>query len=114
MTYFYWFILQTSIDHPSINDRPSIDSFSPVSEQWQYLSRTGRWSVQIETTVAPREAIDLYKSFISMSRCWVNEAIYINGLPVGGPWDAQRFHIFVQTYAITYAQVALVPLLSLT
>ena len=60
MTYFYWFILKSSADNPDSNTRPSIDSFSPLRERWQYLDRSGRWSVQVESEVTPSEAVGLF------------------------------------------------------
>lgn len=110
MTYFYWFILKASADNPDINTRPSIDSFSPVRERWQYLDRSGRWSVQIESEVTPSEAVGLYYDFTAMSRSWINGAVFVNGDAVGGPWNAEAFPAFVDGYALTYAQAPLLPL----
>ena len=45
-----------------------------------------------------------------MSRCWVNAAVFVNGEPVGGPWEADRFPEFVNTYELTYAGAELIPL----
>jgi hypothetical protein len=103
MTYFYWFILKASADSPDSNTKPSIDSFSPLREQWQYLEHTGRWSVQIESEVTPSEAVGLFKELRAMSRCWINGAVFVNGVAVGGPWDAGTFYAFVSTYELTYA-----------
>lgn len=110
MTYFYWFILKASADSPDSNTKPSIDSFSPLSEQWQYLEHTGRWSVQIESEVTPSEAVGLYYGLTAMSRSWINGAVFVNGEAVGGPWDENGFNIFVKAYALTYANSLLKPL----
>lgn len=110
MTYFYWFILKSSADNPDSNTRPSIDSFSPLRERWQYLDRSGRWSVQIESEVTPSEAVGLFKGLTAMSRSWINGAVFVNGEAVGGPWEANRFPAFVNTYELTYAGAELIPL----
>jgi len=110
VTYFYWFILKVSADRPDSNTKPSIDSFSPRREQWQYLERTGRWSVQIESEVTPSEAVGLYYDLTAMSRSWINGAVFVNGEAVGGPWDENGFNIFVQAYGLTYANSLLKPL----
>lgn len=103
MTYFYWFILSSSADSSDSNTKPSIDSFSPLREQWQYLGRSGRWSVQIESEITPSEAVGLYYGLTAISRGWINSAVFVNGEVVGGPWDAEAFSAFVQGYALTYA-----------
>lgn len=110
MTYFYWFILKASADSPDSNTKPSIDSFSPLREQWQYLEHTGRWSVQIESEVPPNQAVGLYYDLTAMSRSWINGAVFVNGEAIGGPWDAEAFPAFVDGYALTYAQTSLTPL----
>jgi len=110
MTYFYWFILQASADNPDNNTKPSIDSFSPPKEQWQYLEHTGRWSVQIESAVTPSQAYSLFEGLTAHSRCWVNSAVFVNGEAVGGPWDENGFNIFVKAYGLTYANSLLKPL----
>lgn len=110
MTYFYWFLLKASADNPDSNTRPSIDSFSPVRERWQYLGRSGRWSVQVESEVTPSEAVGLYKNLTAMSRSWINGAVFVNGEAIGGPWDSEAFPAFVEGYALTYAQSLLNPL----
>src|SRR5450830_1888183 len=103
MTYFYWFILQVSADNPDNITKPSMDSFSPISKRFQYLERSRRWSVQIQSKVPPSEAIDLYYGLTAISRSWINGAVVINGEAVGGPWDAETFPTFVAGYAPTYA-----------
>ncbi|MGF6332201.1 hypothetical protein ABH909_005079 [Pseudomonas sp. BS3782 TE3695] len=110
MTYFYWFILKASADNLDSNTKPSIGSFSPIKEQWQYLDRSGRWSVQIESEVTPSEAVGLYYDLAAMSRCWINGAVFVNGEAVGGPWDSGAFPAFVNTYELTYAGAELIPL----
>lgn len=110
MTYFYWFILKASADNSDSNTKPCIDSFSPLKEQWQYLERTGRWSVQIESEVTPSEAVGLYYDLTAMSRSWINGGVFVNGEAIGGPWDAEAFPAFVEGYALTYAQTSLIPL----
>lgn len=110
MTYFYWFILQASADNPDSNTKPSIDSFSPLRERWQYLDRSGRWSVQIESEVTPSEALGLYYDLTAVSRSWINCAVFVNGEAVGGPWNKESFSSFVETYALTYANTELIPL----
>lgn len=110
MTYFYWFILKASADNPDINTRPSIDSFSPVRERWQYLDRSGRWSVQIESEVTPSDAVGLFYGLTAISRSWINGAVFVHGEAVGGPWNAEAFPAFVDGYALTYAQAPLLPL----
>lgn len=110
MTYFYWFILKASADNLDSNTKPSIGSFSPLKEQWQYLDRSGRWSVQIESEVTPSEAVGLYYGLTAMSRSWINGAVFVNGEAVGGPWSEEAFPAFVEGYALTYAQVELTPL----
>lgn len=110
MTYFYWFILQASVDKPDRNEMPSIDSFSPLKERWQYLDRSGRWSVQVETEITPSQAVALFGNLTAMSRNWINGAVFVNGIAVGGPWDAEKFPAFVNTYELTYAGAELIPL----
>ena len=110
MTYFYWFILKASADNLDNNTKPSIDSFTPLKERWQYLERSGRWSVQIESEVIPSEAVGLYNDLTAISRSWVNGAVLVKGEAVGGPWDSEAFPTFVEGYALTYAQTALTPL----
>lgn len=110
MTYFYWFILQASADTPDSNTKLSIDSFSPLKERWQYLERTGRWSVQIESAVTPGQAYSLFEGLTAHSRCWVNCAVFVNGEAVGGPWDVEAFPAFVDGYALTYANAEIRPL----
>lgn len=110
MTYFYWVILKSSTDSPDSNTKPSIGSFSPLKEQWQYLDRSGRWSVQIESEVTPKQAIGLYYELTAMSRSWINGAVLVNGKAIGGPWDAGAFPAFVRTYELTYAGAELIPL----
>ncbi len=110
MTYFYWFILKASADNLDGSTKPSISSFSPLRERWQYLDRSGRWSVQIESEVTPSEAIGLYYDLTAMSRSWINGAVFVNGEPVGGPWSKEAFPAFVDGYALTYAQTELMPL----
>ena len=110
MTYFYWFILKASADNPDINTRPSIDSFSPVRERWQYLDRSGRWSVQIESEVTPSDAVGLFYGLTAISRSWINGAVFVHGEAVGGPWNAEAFPAFVDGYSLTYAQAPLLPL----
>lgn len=110
MTYFYWFILKVSADNPDSNTKPSIDSFSPLRKQWQYLEHTGRWSVQIESAVTPSQAYSLFEGLTAHSRCWVNAAVFVNGEAVGGPWGSEAFPAFVEGYALTYAQSLLNPL----
>lgn len=110
MTYFYWFILSSSADSSDNNTKPSIASFSPLREQWQYLGRSGRWSVQIESEVTPSEAVGLYYDLTAMSRSWINCAVFVNAEAVGGPWNKESFSSFVETYALTYANTELIPL----
>ena len=110
MTYFYWFILKASAENSDSNTKPSIASFSPLRERWQYLDRSGRWSVQIESEVTPSQAVSLYYDLTAMSRSWINGAVFVNGEAVGGPWDAEAFPAFVEVYALTYAQTELAPL----
>lgn len=110
MTYFYWFILKASADNLNSNSKPSIGSFSPVKERWQYLERSGRWSVQIESEVTPSEAVGLYYDLTAMSRSWINGAVFVNGDAVGGPWDAGAFPAFVDGFALTYAGTGIIPL----
>ena len=110
MTYFYWFILKSSTDNPDSNTKPSISLFSPLKERWQYLDRSGRWSVQIESEVTPSEAVGLYYNLTAMSRSWINGAVFVDGEAVGGPWNAEAFPAFVEGYALTYAQESLSPL----
>lgn len=110
MTYFYWFILKVLADNPDSNTKPSIDSFSPLKERWQYLDRSGRWSVQIESEVTPSDAVGLVEGLTAHSRCWVNAAVFVNGEAVGGPWDSEAFPPFVAGYALTYANQELKPL----
>ena len=110
MTYFYWFILKSSAYNPDSNTRPSIDSFSPLRERWQYLDRSGRWSVQVESEVTPSEAVGLFKDLTAMSRSWINGAVFVNGETIGGPWEADRFPVLVNTYELTYAGAELIPL----
>lgn len=110
MTYFYWFILKASVDSSDSNTKPSIDLFSPLRKQWQYLEHTGRWSVQIESSIIPSEAVDLFHGLTAMSRSWINGALLVNGVAVGGPWDVEAFPAFVEGYALTYAQTELIPL----
>jgi len=85
MTYFYWFILKASVDNLDSSTKPSISSFSPLRERWQYLERSGRWSVQIESEVIPSEAIGLYRDLNAVSRSWVNGAVLVKGEAIGGP-----------------------------
>lgn len=110
MTYFYWFILKASADNLDSNTKPSIGSFSPLKEQWQYLDRSGRWSVQIESAVTPSQAYNLFEELTAASRLWVNSVVFVNGEPVGGPWDLEKFRTFVNAYALTYANAELKPL----
>lgn len=110
MTYFYWFIFKVSADKPDSNTKPSIGSFSPLRERWQYLEHTGRWSVQIESTVTPSDAIGLYSGFAATSSSWINGAVFVNGIAVGGPWDSEAFPAFLEGYALTYANQVLQPL----
>lgn len=110
MTYFYWFILKASADNPDSNTKPSIDSFSPLRERWQFLDRSGRWSVQIESEAPPSDAVGLYYGLTAMSRSWINGAVFVNGIAVGGPWDSEKFPAFVHTYELTYAGAELIPL----
>nr|WP_314527607.1 hypothetical protein [uncultured Pseudomonas sp.] len=110
MTYFYWFILKASADNLDSNTKPSIGSFSPLRERWQYLERSGRWSVQIESEVIPSEAVGLYSDLTAVSRSWVNGAALVKGEAVGGPWDSEKFPAFVHTYELTYAGAELIPL----
>lgn len=110
MTYFYWFILKASADNSDSNAKPCIDSFSPLRERWQYLERSGGWSVQIESDVTPSQAVGLYYDLTAMSRTWINGAVFVNGIAVGGPWDPEAFPAFVEGYALTYAQTSLTPL----
>lgn len=110
MTYFYWFILKASADNLDSSTKPSIGSFSPLRERWQYLDRSGRWSVQIESKVTPSEAVGLYYDLTAMSRSWINGVVFVNGEPVGGPWNIEAFPAFVDGYALTYAQAELIPL----
>lgn len=110
MTYFYWFILKDSTDNLDSTTKPSIGSFSPLRERWQYLDRSGRWSVQIESEVTPSEVVGLYYDLTAMSRSWINGAVFVNGVAVGGPWDAEKFRIFVNTYELTYANHSLIAL----
>jgi hypothetical protein len=99
-----------SADRPDSNTKPSIDSFSPLREQWQYLERSGGWSVQIESEVTPSEAVGLYYGLTAISRSWINGAVFVNGIAVGGPWEAEKFPAFVNTYKLTYAGAELIPL----
>ncbi len=110
MTYFYWFILKASVDNLDSSTKPSISSFSPLREHWQYLERSGRWSVQIESEVTPSEAVGLYRDLTAVSRSWVNGAVLVKGEAVGGPWSEEAFPAFVDGYALTYAQAPLTPL----
>lgn len=110
MTYFYWFILKNSADNPDSNTKPSIDSFLPLRERWQFLDRSGRWSVQIESEVTPSEAVGLFYGLTAMSRSWINGAVFVHGEAVGGPWDENGFNIFVKAYGLTYANSLLKPL----
>jgi len=110
MTYFYWFILKVLADNPDRNTKPCIGSFSPVTERWQYLDRSGRWSVQIESSIIPSEAVGLFYGLTAMSRSWINGALLVNGEAVGGPWSEEEFPAFVEGYALTYAQTELIPL----
>lgn len=87
----------------------SIDSFSPLRERWQYLDRSGRWSVQVESEVTPSEAVGLFKDLTAMSRS-LNGAVFVNGETIGGPWEADRFPVLVNTYELTYAGAELIPL----
>lgn len=107
MTYFYWFILKCSADNLESSTKPSIGSFSPLRERWQYLDRSGRWSVQIESEVTPSEAVGLYYGLTAISRSWINGAVLVSGIAVGGPWDAEAFPAFVDGYALTYASQSL-------
>ncbi|WP_141719132.1 hypothetical protein [Pseudomonas poae] len=110
MTYFYWFILKASADNLDSNTKPSIGSFSPLREHWQYLERSGRWSVQIESEVIPSEAVGLYNDLTAISRSWVNGAVLVKGEAVGGPWDSEAFPAFVAGYSLTYAHTTLIAL----
>lgn len=110
MTYFYWFILKASADKLDSSTKPSIGSFSPLRERWQYLDRSGHWSVQIESEVTPSEAVGLFYGLNAMSRSWINGALLVNGVAVGGPWDVEAFPAFVEGYALTYAHTSLSPL----
>ena len=110
MTYFYWFILKVLADNPDSNTKPSIDSFSPLKERWQYLDRSGRWSVQIESEVTPSDAVGLFYGLTAISRSWINGAVFVHGEAVGGPWNAEAFPAFVDGYALTYAGTGLIPL----
>lgn len=110
MTYFYWFILKASVDNLDSSTKPSIGSFSPLKERWQYLNRSGRWSVQFESEVTPSDAVGLFKDLTAMSRSWINGAVFVNGEAIGGPWEADRFPAFVNTYELTYAGDELIPL----
>ena len=109
MTYYYWFILRSAGDNNASHPKPSIEAFSPLKEQWQYLERLGRWSVQIESTIPPSRAIGLFDSLTAISRTWINSAVVINGEAVGGPWDSEKFDTFVKNYALTYATAKLNP-----
>lgn len=110
MTYFYWFILKCSSDNLESSTKPFIGSFSPLRERWQYLDRSGQWSVQMESEVTPSEAVGLFYGLTAMSRSWINGALLVNGVAVGGPWDVEAFPAFVDGYALTYAQTPLTPL----
>lgn len=110
MTYFYWFILKASADNLDSNTKPSINSFSSLRERWQFLDRSGRWSVQIQSEVTPSEAVGLYYDLTAMSRSWINGAVFVHGEAVGRPWNAEAFPAFVDGYALTYAQAPLIPL----
>ena len=106
MTY-YWFILRSAGDNNASHPKPSIEAFSPLKEQWQYLERLGRWSVQIESTIPPSRAIGLFDSLTAISRTWINSAVVIDGEAVGGPWDEEAYHAFVAGYSLTYANTTL-------
>lgn len=110
MTYFYWFILKVSADNIDSTIKPSISSFTPLRERWQFLDRSGRWSVQVESEVTPSVAYSLFEGLTAHSRCWINCAVFVNGEAVGGPWEADRFPAFVNTYELTYAGAELIPL----
>ena len=45
-----------------------------------------------------------------MSRSWINGAVFVNGETIGGPWEADRFPVLVNTYELTYAGAELIPL----
>ncbi|MDZ4262540.1 MAG: hypothetical protein U1B30_09450 [Pseudomonadota bacterium] len=102
--------LEVSADNLDGSTKPSIGSFSPLRERWQYLDRSGRWSVQIESEVPPSQAVGLYYDLTAMSRSWINGAVFVNGEAVGGPWDSEAFPAFVVGYSLTYSHTTLISL----
>lgn len=107
MSYFYWFKLKASEQDTS--SKPSLEVFNPIQTQYDFNPRTVSWSVQIETNIEPRQAIDLYQSLSVHARSWINEARMISSQAVGGPF-ADSYQTFVSAYCLTYANQTITPL----
>lgn len=104
MSYYYWIIVDNTADLKEINN-----ILSPVRISTHRVGNT-KLSVLVESPVGygifsySHGLLDFCKKIGSNSINWINTALLINGVQVGGHEDEASFIRFVDLYSRTYAQ----------
>jgi hypothetical protein len=104
MSYYYWLIVDNTADLEAL-----ISILFPVRISTHRVGNT-KLSVLVESPVAytvfnhGNSLLDFCKKIGSYSINWINTALLINGVQVGGHEDEASFIRFVDLYSRTYAQ----------
>lgn len=103
MSYFYWLIIDNTADLEALNN-----TLSPVRISTHPVANT-KLSILVESNIAytifnySNNLLDFCKKIGSNSINWINTALLINGVRVGGHEDEASFIRFVDLYSRTYA-----------
>lgn len=104
MSYYYWVIVDNTADLEALKS-----ILFPVRISTHRVGNT-KLSVLVESPVAytvfnhGNSLLDFCKKIGSNSINWINTALLINGVQVGGHTDEASFIRFVDLYSRTYAQ----------
>lgn len=100
MSYYYWFIIKPTHEHPITS---LIAGLNPISSSIESL-HSGGYSCLVQTDTYPGNLPEWKSSIHYLSFLWVNEVLLNRSIPFDASClSRERLNRLVEGYSLTYA-----------